>query len=131
MTQSQRIKALAEVTHLRLQVDQAKLAELQAKETALRKNLHDLVVQRRNQTLIVGKGDDPASIAGVGLQWHLWVDQRRRAINAELTLLFAHRAECQAKLRRSFGQDQAARALCKKAQAREKKMRLDRASYES
>jgi len=131
MNHSRRIEALVEVTRLRLQVDQAKLAKLRAKETALRKNLHDLVVQRKSQTPIVGNGDDPATIAGVGLQWQLWVDQRRRAINAELALLFAQRAECQAKLRKSFGQDQAAQALCNKTQAHEKKIRMDRACYES
>lgn len=131
MTQSQRIKALAEVTRLRLKVDQAALVELQTKEAGLRKNLHDLVVQRKSQTPLVENGDDPATIAGVGLQWQLWVDQRRRAINAELTLLFAQKAECQAKLRRSFGQDQAAQALSEKARTVENKIRVERASYES
>ena len=131
MTQAKSVEALVQVTRLRFQVDQAKLAELSAKEQALRQNLHDLVVQRKNQAPVVGKRDDPASVAGVGLQWQLWVDQRRRAINAELALLFAQKAECQAKLRKSFGQDQAAQALCEKAQTLAKKMQMDRGSYES
>jgi len=131
MTQSRRIEALVQVTRLRFQVDQAKLADLQAKERDLRQNLHDLVAQRKTQTPMVGWNNDAATNAGVGLHWQLWVDQRRRAINAELAQLFAQKADCQAVLRRSFGQDQAAQALREKVQAREKKVQAVRVSYES
>ena len=131
MMRSRRIEALAKVMRLRLQVDQAGLAELQTKEAGLRKNLQDLVAQRDSQTHLVGNCDDPAAIARAGVQWQLWVDQRRRAINAELALLFAQKAEHQAKLSRSFGRDQATHALYVRARSVEDKMRRDRVSYES
>lgn len=117
MMDAKRLKALVALSGMRFQADQAKLAQLQAKERALRQNLQDLVQQRRARSLSATDTVDPATIAGADVQWHSWVDQRRKTINAELAQLLAQIADSQARLRKSFGQDQAAQQLLAKVQA--------------
>ena len=131
MSKTKRADALGKVTQLRLQADQAKLAGLHAHETGLRQNLQDLIRQRRPLRVLDRADVDAATKAGADLRWQLWVDQRRRAINEELALLLAQKAECEVVLRKSFGQDQAAQMLNKQVQANAKQARLRRASYDS
>ena len=119
--QVDRVKALVQVSGLKFQADQAKLAQLHAKERALRQNLQDLVQQRNARATSPTRADDPATIAGADVQWHAWVDQRRKTINTELAQLLAQKADFQARLKRSFGQDQAAQALLKQMQAAQRK----------
>ncbi|HEV8034698.1 hypothetical protein [Yoonia sp.] len=114
--QEDRIKALVQVSALRFQADQARLAQLLAKERDLRKNLQDLVRQRNARAASATRADDPATIAGADVQWHAWVDQRRKTINTELAQLLAQKSDCLARVQRSFGQDQAAQELLKKVQ---------------
>lgn len=123
--QEDRIKALAQVSALRFQADQARLAQLQAKEHDLRKNLLDLVQQRNARAASVTKADDPATIAGADVHWHAWVDQRRKTINTELAQLLAQKSDCLARVQRSFGQDQAAQALLKKVQMAQRRPRYE------
>jgi enoyl-CoA hydratase/carnithine racemase len=124
--EADRVKALVQVSALRFQADQARLAQLQAKERDLRQNLQDLVQQRNARAVLATGADDPATIAGADVQWHAWVDQRRKTINAELAQLLAQKADYQARVQRSFGQDQAAQALLQKVQVAQR-----RSTYES
>ncbi|SIT89145.1 hypothetical protein SAMN05421665_2881 [Yoonia rosea] len=123
--QEDRIKALVEISALRFQADQARLAQLHAKERDLRKNLQDLVQQRNARVASVIKADDPATIAGADVQWHAWVDQRRKAINTELAQILAQKSDCLARVKRSFGQDQAAQQLLKKVQLTQRRPRYE------
>jgi len=114
--QADRIKAITLVAALRFQADQAKLAQVQVRELALRQNLQDLVQQRRALAENAAGANDAATIAGADVQWQAWVDQRRKAINSELAQILAQKADCLAALRRSFGQDQAAQGLLRQVQ---------------
>ncbi|PJI86116.1 hypothetical protein BC777_2474 [Yoonia maricola] len=131
MSKATRLQALTELTQLRLQADQAKLAAVMVKEIDLRQTLHDLAVQRKQRIgTQLGHGD-AGSLAGADLNWQLWVDQRRTAINSELALVLAEKAECTVMLRKSFGQDQAAQQVHRAAQAAARTVALRRLHYES
>ena len=128
MTRTERLQQL---TQLRLQADQARLAAVTLKETNLRQTLQDLAHQRKQRLHAPEGSGDAASVAGADLNWQLWVDQRRTTINAELARTLAEKEEVTVALRRSFGQDQAAQRLHQAAQTAARAAVSRRAHYES
>lgn len=126
-----RLQQLTQVTGLRFQADQGHLAKVSARETDLLRNLYELNVQRAQKAEIGGGSDDAASLAKVNLNWQLWIDQRRTAINAELALVRAEKVECIAQLRMSFGQNEAAQNMDKAASLSAKTALSRKANQES
>ncbi|MEJ8562622.1 hypothetical protein QTO30_16270 [Yoonia sp. GPGPB17] len=122
---------MQQLTHLRLQADQARLAVVLRKETELRQTLQDLAQKRRQRLSAPQNGGDAASVAGADLNWQLWIDQRHTTITADLARTLAEKVELTAMLRRSFGRDQAARQVHKVFQQSEQMTIARRAHYES
>jgi hypothetical protein len=122
---------LSQITALRFQRDQAKLADLQTQEADLRQKLQDLGAQRRTSAERHRHQNDTAFNAGADVQWHIWVEQRKKALNTQLVQVLAQKLECQVVLQRSFGQDQAAEKLMKQRLKEFEALQRRRASYES
>ncbi|EBA13841.1 hypothetical protein [Roseobacter sp. CCS2] len=122
---------LQQITQLRLQADRANLAVVLSKENDLRQTLQDLAHQRKQRLDTPQDGGDAASVAIADLNWQLWIDQRRTIINAELARVLAEKEELTAKLRRSFGKDQAAQRLYQTSQATARIAVARKALYES
>ncbi len=131
MNQIKRIQGLNDITQMRKEADQLKLAKLQNQVQSLRNSLKDLNVQRLGHNYEVENGQDSAAFAIADLNWQVWVDQRLRKINAELAQALAQVEECQATLQQSFGRDLAASALLRRVEAVHATVSKRRTSYES
>ena len=131
MKEIKRFEMLTRLTDVRLQADQARMAELLAHEAELRQTLQDLAAQRQKQSWPAIGAGDAAAVARADLHWQLWIDQRRNTINTELARVLAQKEECKATLRISFGRDQAAQRLWKTANVSAKEALIRKARYES
>jgi hypothetical protein len=125
------LEILTRIAALRFQRDQAKLAEILAQEANLRRTLQELGTQRRASTKRRMDQDDAAFNAGADVQWHIWVEQRKKALNAQLAQVLAQKMDRQAVLKRSFGQDQAAKRLQTQTAEQLGALQRRRADYES
>ena len=106
MSELERMRALKMLTAAQFSRVQSQLASLTVKEKRLRDNLAQLVSEKRNNAERCDIGD-VARAAGADVRWHKWVDERRAVINTELAHVLGQKLECQYKLRRAFGKDQA------------------------
>ena len=109
------MRTLKTLTAVQLASIQSAYSVLTGKEMRLRGNLAQLVKDKQ-QTAERNNPDDAAHIAGAEIRWHKWVDERRAKINVELAQVLSQKLECQRKLRRAFGKDQALDALLKQQQ---------------
>ena len=131
---TRKTKQMAELrglTNLALRAVQLELAQLGSKERALRQNLTDLTTQRSDRAQAIHDSGDPAFTAGADLRWHQWVDQRRAVINIELVRVMAQIDQCQGRLRRTFGRDQAVQSLADRVERAEIVEKGRAALYES
>lgn len=126
-----RLAMLSRITELRVQRDQAKLAEILAEEADLRRKLQDLDAQQRASTERQRQHDDPAFKAGADAQWHVWVEQHKSALNTQLGRVLAQKIDFHAVLQRSFGQNQAANQLERQSLKELAAVRHRRDAYES
>jgi hypothetical protein len=110
MNDLKRMRALKLLTQTQLAGVQSQFASLSTKENRLRNNLAQLVKEKR-QTAERSDHGDVARAAGADIRWHKWVDARRAIINTELAQVLGQKLECQQKLRRAFGKDQALDAI--------------------
>lgn len=115
MSELKRMRALKMLTAAQFSRVQSQLAGLTAKENRLRDNLAQLVNDKR-KTAERSDLSDVARAAGADIRWHKWVDERRAVINIELAQVLSRKLECQRKLRRAFGKDQALDVLVQKQQ---------------
>lgn len=106
------------------------MAQLVERETALRRNLRDLQERKNNQTQIRRTTDDPALIAGAGINWHRWVDQQRAKINEALLQVMLKKNECRATLNAAFGRDQAVKGLQDRLKRNEARVAMQRSYYD-
>ena len=131
MRKTRQLDGLQQVSELQFYAAQTEMAELLRKETALRRNLEQLMQGKASQARAPREADDAALIAGADIRWHRWVDQRRARINIELAQLLALKENCRARLKQAFGRDQVVRALRQRAVQAERRDAQRRQDYES
>jgi hypothetical protein len=125
------MKGLVHLSGLTFRAAQANMAAILARETALRLNLLQLTESKAAQAEMARQSGEAALIAGADIRWHHWVDQRRATINTELAQVLALKDNCHAKLKITFGRDQAACALLDKLVRADQIKVGRRADYES
>jgi hypothetical protein len=99
-------RQLTALTQMALQQVQGEMQALQRKEADLRANLLTLTTEKQQQP------QDTMT-----WRWHIWVDQRRATINAELAQVLAQMDHCRRRLTKVFGRNLAAEALLRQVQA--------------
>ena len=125
------LEDLVQITGVALRAQQAELVAIQRHEEDLRLNLAQLTASKSTQAQSNRASDDAALVAGADMRWHLWVDQRRALINAELARVLAQKENCREKLKRAFGRDQAAVALKVRHASTRETLKRRRRAYES
>ena len=110
MTRSRELQELARLTAAVFSTQQSRMGLLQQAEQILRTKLAGLDTSRRARALSLTEAD-PALQAGADLLWQSWIEQRRAALNAELSRNLVAQESVRAALGRAFGRDQATLAL--------------------
>ncbi len=108
------LAGFARVTGAAFDAEQARMAALRRREAELRETIADLDRPRHDPTTPIE--DDAALRAGADLNWQLWVDTRRSALNVELARCLVAQADARIVLSRAFGRNQAAQAIRDKGQ---------------
>lgn len=125
------IKKVVEVTSMMFQASQSKLAAASAREKELRQNLEALVISRRDRALATLGSSDASYVAGADGSWQIWVEQRRRLINAELGKCLVQQDQLRDAARKAFGREQAAKAILKREEIARRKNIARQTHYES
>lgn len=107
--------ALARVTQAAFDAEQARMAALKRAEQDVRALIAELDLPRHDPATPLA--DDAALRAGADLNWQLWVDSRRSALNAELARTLVAQAKARASLKQRFGRNEAAHALAERVRA--------------
>lgn len=131
MTIKKDLEQLARLTAVALLAAQSEMAAAKARETELRITMKSLDLSRSERAVATLGQADASLVAGADSQWLIWVEQRRRLINAELAKCLVTQDHCQQIVRRAFGRDQAVAALEMARKARAKKVAARRADYTS
>ena len=85
-------------------------------EQAIRDKLAGLENARRARALSL-TDPDPALLAGADLLWQTWIEQRRAALNGDLSRVLLAQETARAALGRAFGRDQVTEALNARARS--------------
>lgn len=125
MTSSRDLRALSRLTGAVFATQQARMGALRQAELAIREKLAGLQSARKSRALSLTDAD-PALLAGADLLWQTWIEQRRSALNAELSRVLLAQEAARAALGRAFGRDRATEALCARAVADQVKAKARR-----
>lgn len=115
MTQHSDLVNLARLSAVKLDAEQAKMAETLRRETSIRESLANLDRRRQSRFDATIQADDTALIAGADIRWHQWIDQRRIVLNTELAQVLALKDGHKKTLRTAFGRDQAINTIKSRA----------------
>lgn len=110
MTSSRDLRDLTQLTTAVFSTHQARMGMLRQAEQVLRNKLAGLDSSRMARALSLTEAD-PALQAGADLLWQSWIEQRRSALNAELSRNLVAQESARAALGLAFGRDQATKAL--------------------
>lgn len=116
MTVPRDLQALTRLTGAAFSARQAQMAALRQAEQVLRAKLAGLDSARKARAESLTEAD-PALQAGADLLWQSWIEQRRAALNGELSRTLVAREAARAALGLAFGRDQATQGLCARAKA--------------
>ncbi len=101
------LAAIAALTGAAFAAEQARMAQVKARETMLRGQLSGLDAHRRTRAAGLEGEADAALRAGADPLWHAWIDRRRMALNGELARVLAEQDRIHSALARAFGREQA------------------------
>lgn len=116
MTTLRDLQALAQLTGAVFATQQAQMGALRQAEQAIRDKLAGLENARRARALSL-TDPDPALLAGADLLWQTWIEQRRAALNGDLSRVLLAQETARAALGRAFGRDQVTEALNARARS--------------
>lgn len=108
------IKVLTQLTAAAFAANRTRMGALRQAEQALHDWLAALDGARRGRAEGLSEAD-PALVAGADLLWHSWIEQRRAALNAELSRNLVAQEAARAALALTFGRDQATQSLAARA----------------
>ena len=114
MTATQHLMALTQLTGVAFAAQQANMGALQQAAQALRDRLAALDGARRARAASLTESD-PALQAGADLLWQAWIEQRRAALNAELSRNLVAQDKARIALGLAFGRNQATEKLARQA----------------
>lgn len=108
------ISVLTQLTEAAFAANRTRMGALRQAEQSLHDRLAALDGARRVRAAGLTEAD-PALMAGADLLWHSWIEQRRVALNAELSRNLVAQEAARAALALTFGRDQATRSLAARA----------------
>lgn len=111
MTERNQFADLVQLTQVRFDADQAKLARLSATETELRAQISGLTQQQSQRALSRSLNLDSAAVMGVDMRWDIWAEQRKTRLNQQLARLLIEKEHCLRQMRQSFAKHTAAQEL--------------------
>ncbi len=114
MTAAKDLKSLTQLTDAAFAAQQAKMGALRQAAQNLRDKLTALDGARKARALSLTEAD-PALLAGADLLWQSWIEQRRAALNGELSRNLVAQDKARAALALAFGRNQATEALAARA----------------
>lgn len=124
MTQSlDNISQLLPLLETVFQAEQLKMAKVNARISALKKQLSDLDRPPLADSMSV------ATIAGADLRWQTWVQQRKGLINQELALAMRDRAAVRSGMVTALSKLEAARQMHARVQINAHQIAARRASW--
>lgn len=114
MTNPRDLRALTQVTGVAFAARQARMGALRQIEQGLRDRLAALDGARKRRADGLTEAD-PALVAGADMLWQTWIEQRRAALNGELSRNRVAQEAARAALGLAFGRNQATEALATRA----------------
>ena len=93
--------SLRSITSVMFDRDNNELSQLRQHEKRLRQLIANLKIQPGNHEI------GPAQMTGMDLRYHIWVDSKRKELNAELALVLSKIETAKKQARSSFGKQQA------------------------
>ena len=114
MTTAADLKALTQLTGAAFAAQQARMEALRQAAQTLRDKLSALDGARKARARSLTEAD-PALLAGADLLWQSWIEQRRAALNGELSRNQVAQDLARAALALAFGRNQATEALAARA----------------
>ncbi|PUB17619.1 hypothetical protein [Yoonia sediminilitoris] len=128
MNRTQKLEGVKSLSSLKYEVIQMEMAKLKEREATLRDTLRQLAASKRQEATL-RQPDDSALIAGAGIRWQQWVDQRRASVNMELAQTLAQKESCIARMKLAFSRNEAAKGLVELARQKDK-VKKQRRSFE-
>ena len=116
MTAPRDLLELSKLTGAVFATRQARMGALRQAEKLIREKLSGLDSARKARAMSLTDAD-PALLAGADLLWQSWIEQRRAALNAELSRILVAQETARAALGLAFGRDQATQKLGARAAA--------------
>mgnify|MGYP003626519968 CR=1 FL=1 len=126
---SQQLAAIVALTGAAFAAEQARMAQIKARETMLRSQLASLDAHRQARAAGLEGAADTALRGGADPLWHQWIDRRRMALNGELLRVLAEQDRVRAALARAFGREQATIGLARAEHAATAQKQARRADH--